>query len=496
MTIAMLLRNTLLAAPGGRAAAGGGGVELSRLRPGELIAARRRRRAARRDVPRLVRRGRRDRGRRPRHRDLRRLQRLGGVRVTDLLLALAALIAIALAVVTATRRSPALPVAASVITAALGALATLLVLYRIVNQPGPNEFIEVKLPAFLGFLCVLAIAAGGWLSMRDEEWPDARCRSTCARRRPPRARASPRRRPRPSRAPRLHGRMLSRDQVLHVARLARLELSEEELERMGERALGRPRPHREDRRARRPRGRAADVARRRGRERAARRRAAPVAAARGRARGRARPRARRVPRPEPRRRARMSELLELTAAQAAEKRPHRRGRCRRAVDRLPRARAGRRAQRVHVGLRRDHAARGRAQQPARRRAARRQGPVLHRGDPEPGRLEDPRGLPPALHGDRRSSGSSAPARRCWPRPTRTSSRWAPRPRTAPTARCSTRGTARACPAAPPAAAPPRWRPARRRGRSAPTPAARSASPPRCAGSSGSSPPTARSAATG
>ena len=46
-------------------------------------------------------------------------------------------------------------------------------LYRILNQPGPNEFVEVKLPAFLGFLCVLAIAAGGWRSMRDEQWQDA-----------------------------------------------------------------------------------------------------------------------------------------------------------------------------------------------------------------------------------------------------------------------------------------------------------------------------------
>ena len=96
-----------------------------------------------------------------------------GFGITDILLALAALIAIGLAVITATRRSPALPVAASVITTTTGALAVLLVLYRIVNQPGPNEFIEVKFPAFLGFLCVLAIAAGGWLSMRDEEWPDA-----------------------------------------------------------------------------------------------------------------------------------------------------------------------------------------------------------------------------------------------------------------------------------------------------------------------------------
>ena len=88
----------------------------------------------------------------------------------DILLALAALTAIGLAVVTATHSSPALPVAASVITATVGALATLLVLYRILNQPGPNEFIEVKLPAFLGFLCVLAIAAGGWHSLRDERW--------------------------------------------------------------------------------------------------------------------------------------------------------------------------------------------------------------------------------------------------------------------------------------------------------------------------------------
>jgi hypothetical protein len=92
---------------------------------------------------------------------------------TDILLAIAALTAIGLAIVTATRRSPALPVAGSVICATVGILATLLVLYRILNQPGPNEFIEVEFPAFLGFVCALAIAAGGWLSMRDEDWEGA-----------------------------------------------------------------------------------------------------------------------------------------------------------------------------------------------------------------------------------------------------------------------------------------------------------------------------------
>jgi hypothetical protein len=93
--------------------------------------------------------------------------------VTDLILAVTALSGIALAVITASRRSPALPVAASVITATLGALATLLVFYRILNQPGPNEFYEVKLGAFLGFLAVLAVAVGGYRAMRDEDWEDA-----------------------------------------------------------------------------------------------------------------------------------------------------------------------------------------------------------------------------------------------------------------------------------------------------------------------------------
>ena len=120
---------------------------------------------------------------------------------------------------------------------------------------------------------------------------------------------------------------------------------------------------------------------------------------------------------------------------------------RRAVDGLPRARARRRAQRLLVGLGRGHPARGRAQRAARRRARRRQGPLLHRGRSRarPARRSSRATGRPTPRP--RSSGSPPRARRCWARPTRTSSRWAPRPRTAPTARCSTRGTARACPAA-------------------------------------------------
>jgi hypothetical protein len=93
--------------------------------------------------------------------------------LTDLLLMLTILVALAMVVVRGTGRAVSLPVSLPLVVAGLGGLMTLLVLYRILNQPGPNEFIEVKLPAFLGFLCVLAIAAGGWRSMRDESWEDA-----------------------------------------------------------------------------------------------------------------------------------------------------------------------------------------------------------------------------------------------------------------------------------------------------------------------------------
>ena len=82
------------------------------------------------------------------------------------------------------------------------------------------------------------------------------------------------------------------------------------------------------------------------------------------------------------------------------------------------------------------------------------------------------------------------ARRTW-----TSSRWARRPRTRPSARRATRGIPRACPAARAAARRRRSPPGSRRGRSAPTPAARSSSRRRSAATSACGRPTAPSRAT-
>ena len=51
--------------------------------------------------------------------------------------------------------------------AGLGSLCTLLVAYRIVNPPGPNDFITVKFGAFLGLVAVAGIAYGGVKSVLD-----------------------------------------------------------------------------------------------------------------------------------------------------------------------------------------------------------------------------------------------------------------------------------------------------------------------------------------
>lgn len=92
----------------------------------------------------------------------------GAFSYTDLILFITAAVAIGAGVLAATGRSVALPVAASVIVTILGILAALLVLYRIINQPGPNEVIDVRFGAYLGLLLCIGIAAGGFMAMSDE----------------------------------------------------------------------------------------------------------------------------------------------------------------------------------------------------------------------------------------------------------------------------------------------------------------------------------------
>ena len=220
-----------------------------------------------------------------------------------------------------------------------------------------------------------------------------------------------------------------------------------------------------------------------------RRRAAPEPAARDRARAGAGHRRRGLPRAQPRR---MSDLLDLTGAQAAERIAAGDVSAPELFDAY-RERAG--ADELNAYLWVADGAPDVGRRPAGRRAAGGQGPVLHRGRAEPGGIAHPRGLPPAVHGHRRSPADRGRRRaagqdehgrvrdglverelRLRPGPEPVGHRQGARRLVGRQRRGGGGG---------------HWR----RGRSAPTPAARSASPPRCAASWASSPPTAPCRAT-
>jgi hypothetical protein len=88
--------------------------------------------------------------------------------VVDILIALIALLGIALALSEVIGRGPALPVAIGVVTTTLALAGTLLVLYRIINQPGPNDLISVDAGAYVGLLATAGVFLGAWLSLSDE----------------------------------------------------------------------------------------------------------------------------------------------------------------------------------------------------------------------------------------------------------------------------------------------------------------------------------------
>jgi hypothetical protein len=88
--------------------------------------------------------------------------------IANLVILAAAVSAIALAILTATSRTVALPVAASAITAGLGIAAVVMVLGRMVFQPGPNEVVDLRFGILLALIGAAVIAYGGWRSMQEE----------------------------------------------------------------------------------------------------------------------------------------------------------------------------------------------------------------------------------------------------------------------------------------------------------------------------------------
>jgi uncharacterized membrane protein YhaH (DUF805 family) len=95
--------------------------------------------------------------------------------VIPLFLMLAIVVALAVAVIRLTDADVEPPVSMNAIVAALGGLAVLLILYRIVDPPGSGDAlagvgvdITLKLGIFLGLLSAVGIAYGGYSAMREE----------------------------------------------------------------------------------------------------------------------------------------------------------------------------------------------------------------------------------------------------------------------------------------------------------------------------------------
>jgi hypothetical protein len=83
----------------------------------------------------------------------------------DLILLLTVIAGVGLAVLAASNRAVGLPVAASAITAGLGILSVILILFRIIDPPGETDR---EIGVWLGLLAAAGVAIGGWIAMQEE----------------------------------------------------------------------------------------------------------------------------------------------------------------------------------------------------------------------------------------------------------------------------------------------------------------------------------------
>jgi hypothetical protein len=91
----------------------------------------------------------------------------------DVLLALLALPAIGVPISAALSKVPTAPVAFTVIATTASFFAVLLVLFRLIDQPGSNALVAVKYGAWIGLAGALVALVGSWLAMADEHTPGA-----------------------------------------------------------------------------------------------------------------------------------------------------------------------------------------------------------------------------------------------------------------------------------------------------------------------------------
>jgi peptidoglycan/LPS O-acetylase OafA/YrhL len=95
----------------------------------------------------------------------------GAFGVLDKLLALVAVLALLLPVVTAIKETPAWPTAFTVVVPTLAFLISFFLLYRLFDQPGLDRDVAVDAGAWLGCFALLGIFVSALLAQRDERAP-------------------------------------------------------------------------------------------------------------------------------------------------------------------------------------------------------------------------------------------------------------------------------------------------------------------------------------
>ena len=93
--------------------------------------------------------------------------------VVDLILALAAFMAIAVVILTAAQPTAAMPLALASLTTLVAVVALLLVVFRVISPPDLGADLEVTrhAGAWLGVVATAILAAGCLASIRDERLP-------------------------------------------------------------------------------------------------------------------------------------------------------------------------------------------------------------------------------------------------------------------------------------------------------------------------------------
>jgi hypothetical protein len=78
----------------------------------------------------------------------------------------AAIVGLSVGIVILGRISVSYPVAGSSVAAGLGAIALVLIAYRLINPPGDGD-VDREVGAWIGLIAAAGVAIGGYLGMQD-----------------------------------------------------------------------------------------------------------------------------------------------------------------------------------------------------------------------------------------------------------------------------------------------------------------------------------------